>query len=1103
MSLIFLSTLASTNSLAAVRFSRPVHVSSLRIIPSSLAPFPSLADFSSETEPASFSLDVFFNWQTLPSGNEKPRPSNVLLHSTLQNAGNELQYEIDSSEEVLVTRLLILKGAFSSITLAVYGRDASEPKKEDELEMEESYIPAPTYVPVPLPEPLTTPLPADLDPSRITDPLTLCRRLLGAGSANADVISLMRRNLNAFPPSSNNTTLDQLLSSYEIGDDWMRELIQALQRPINPSDVTSEALQNIEEHLLECITQSLPAELIGQLISVLSVQSSVLVDSLLPLILESATDPSIYPTLLEASANDNISDSIRHVKFPPGLDPAIYHQMNQNAHMWEALREGETDLSWITANMWLPGFLPSILEVLGDTEDLSAWPLNAKLAISVASLLALATDSDNDIAAMKAAAILELWLANTTVVEVLHEALEHQNIQENLSSSPARSLLEKVHSVAVSLSNQRNGTSSSINGHGGTSVPSGDLDMAAEYLTLASKRWPAKSTQQLQAYLQTLYTRVAADRDSRPITHAFWRRNTSAVQCIILLLLDATRRLSDQNWELSDATSARDLVATALLTVRILHHMVPEFGILSGMVPLVIRALVSLLISLRQPTYATRYATEPTIRAECERLVELISDVDDDGIFVHSGADVILPVLLQESLRWDEGIDPMSRISASADLLIVLLNVDHSSKARSQAWANQLIHELPMLHFLLIALDGSRLRQIVDIICDIDDGEFGIVDWLVLERLASIEQEASVVGTEYGQPTNQVSTAFFNFRVERSLEFMTSLGLPQLDAYMEPGHPIAPAMAKGLWEIWDRPIKLSNSLAEQILSRSTADDTLRPVAVAILIATNSTSEAGNAIIDVLPKLVPLLNGLESSVVQKEEQLLRAVGAAIAFLPELEEQITVEWQRGEVTLEFAITLLQTTLGFFPNTDGVITGIPVPTLSEGTAARFKGLVEVLLDAERALTLTKLLTRLSLPLISTPLPEPASSSLLIGSALPTLVQAEVARPPSTPLSRPLSGLDGGVKTAPPSARKSSPLASLAKNYSNNDFRELRTLPQARLNTSRPPSRHVDDFEHTVEEAVTTSMPSAIPTLGSAALPSIPVPGVLPGGGMPFYTG
>jgi hypothetical protein len=64
-----------------------------------------------------------------------------------------------------------------------------------------------------------------------------------------------------------------------------------------------------------------------------------------------------------------------------------------------------------------------------------------------------------------------------------------------------------------------------------------------------------------------------------------------------------------------------------------------------------------------------------------------------------------------------------------------------------------------------------------------------------------------------------------------------------------------------------------------------------------------------------------------------------------------------------------------------------------------------------------------------------------------------------PSTPKGTTTPDLLGMVAISPPIAILRSPAATgLTKTYSNNDFRQLRTLPSARQNTSRLPSMHVD---------------------------------------------
>ncbi|KAJ3572264.1 hypothetical protein NP233_g3207 [Leucocoprinus birnbaumii] len=93
-----------------------------------------------------------------------------------------------------------------------------------------------------------------------------------------------------------------------------------------------------------------------------------------------------------------------------------------------------------------------------------------------------------------------------------------------------------------------------------------------------------------------------------------------------------------------------------------------------------------------------------------------------------------------------------------------------------------------------------------------------------------------------------------------------------------------------------------------------------------------------------------------------------------------------------------------------------------------------------------------------------------------------------PSTP--------KGGQKTpdilgtiiSPPTALLRSPAATgLTKTYVNNDFRSLRQVPSARLNTSRLPSTHVDDFE-------SGGVVGAGPTVPGASMSPLIVPVPIP---------
>jgi len=110
---------------------------------------------------------------------------------------------------------------------------------------------------------------------------------------------------------------------------------------------------------------------------------------------------------------------------------------------------------------------------------------------------------------------------------------------------------------------------------------------------------------------------------------------------------------------------------------------------------------------------------------------------------------------------------------------------------------------------------------------------------------------------------------------------------------------------------------------------------------------------------------------------------------------------------------------------------------------------------------------------------LPHSSSSSSFTGMELPfyTILDLFFSEPskgiPSTPKGTKTPDIFG-VVISPPNAILRSPAATgLTKTYVNNDFRQLRQVPSTRLNTSRLPSKHVDEFEHaSPAESTTTSM-------------------------------
>ncbi|KIK67662.1 hypothetical protein GYMLUDRAFT_237881 [Collybiopsis luxurians FD-317 M1] len=178
MKLLHWCTLApeGPSNLAAIRFTKLVRVSCIRVFPKGAKPFEQCPVIVSETEPESFFLDVYFNAQPIqqpsPDSKEKQRAANALVPSKIAYAGGQVDFTVDLGTEY-GTRLMIVKGQFDALSLAIYGQVVSE--SSDASQSVEG-IANSALNPVPSVE--TRTLPSSINPANSADPTFLARNLL-------------------------------------------------------------------------------------------------------------------------------------------------------------------------------------------------------------------------------------------------------------------------------------------------------------------------------------------------------------------------------------------------------------------------------------------------------------------------------------------------------------------------------------------------------------------------------------------------------------------------------------------------------------------------------------------------------------------------------------------------------------------------------------------------------------------------------------------------------------------------------------------------------------------------------------------------------------
>lgn len=168
------------------------------------------------TEPDGFFLDLYFNAHpVVPKGSkEKVRPTNALFTTSIAYAGGCMDFKVNMNSDVCLdpyvmfarsihantqtaTRLMIVKGSFESVSMAIYGEVV------DELPP-----PASTYEPKSLPTLDPIPLSETLDPANFRDPSKLATQLLEL-IPDAPSLPLITRLMFCIKPSNDDWDLPE------------------------------------------------------------------------------------------------------------------------------------------------------------------------------------------------------------------------------------------------------------------------------------------------------------------------------------------------------------------------------------------------------------------------------------------------------------------------------------------------------------------------------------------------------------------------------------------------------------------------------------------------------------------------------------------------------------------------------------------------------------------------------------------------------------------------------------------------------------------------------------------------------------------------------
>ncbi|KAJ6561511.1 hypothetical protein DFH09DRAFT_494900 [Mycena vulgaris] len=299
------------SGLAALRFAAPIRVAFIRVFPTGTRPFAQHApELVACTAPDAFFLDVFFNAHpTSPEAKDKQRAANALVPTSIAYAGGQVDFAVDMGTEY-ASRLMIVKGAFESLSLAIYGETVSEPASE-----------IISYEPRPLPAVEPRPLSKAVDPSSMLEPTHLANQLL-ALIPDSPPLALVIRLMFCLKPSNDDWDLPEfpylhadLDADAAEGEPFdLDAALLCTAKPV-PDDITYEALSAFAAKVAEAIGPKTgdQAYLVAKLLSIAAPQHPDMARTLLQqvdldAVFEARTmDESTLLRLLDAVSNADIA----------------------------------------------------------------------------------------------------------------------------------------------------------------------------------------------------------------------------------------------------------------------------------------------------------------------------------------------------------------------------------------------------------------------------------------------------------------------------------------------------------------------------------------------------------------------------------------------------------------------------------------------------------------------------------------------------------------------------------------------------------------------------------------------------------------------------
>ncbi|KAG8936753.1 hypothetical protein FRC02_012035 [Tulasnella sp. 418] len=485
----------------------------------------------------------------------------------------------------------------------------------------------------------------------------------------------------------------------------------------------------------------------------------------------------------------------------------------------------------------------------------------------------------------------------------------------------------------------------------------------------------------------------------------------------------------------------------------------------------------------------------------------------------------ILTTLISSNVLFNPHTDVTTRPMLILDLMLQHIP-NPSMEASCTRYLRSLVGVLPQFTQFIALLDGDKRASLLLLVMDMDDGRTGIGEYVILQELRDLDEalvELVSIGLSVAEE-HVVKRALVVHQITSILQFLVELhkGRPYLAEdvrhYLTRNEEAVSKLGDCFYLMTRDDIitEFSAPLAHELASSAIRQErkelalfllitvlrsvrlTTQPLSAADALSTSlslsdflfETSSLSHAELDqIFIELGAVIVHLSS---QPSEDLdeIEPIAQAIFSLLELvkHQQDRVGWNRAAVKVE------EEEYADYDDEIGSSSGagrscpMVLPGLTEDVFQRLVDFYDTALpEADRSISSFKHDIGWSVPRSDlTPVYPLQSSAPLITSIamIQTALDAkeETASTPPPPSTPP--AILGLVSLSPFTALRSptTRVTTLTKTYANNDFRQLRTSPH--MNTSRPPSMHVDDFE--LSNSPTASVRPLPPQLLPSHIPS-----------------